>query len=98
MGAFMEWAKPLGGISIDEYAEGVWSLGPEFTILSQMGVSHLPPELVGAFVVALLERLHGPGAGSYDEAEPGTPAEAVGAVKAPVASPRNREYFTLDTK
>ena len=56
MGAFIEWAKPLGGISIDEYAEGIRLLGPEFTILSQVGVSHLPPELVGAFVVALLER------------------------------------------
>ena len=56
MGAFIEWAKPLGGISIDEYAEGIRSVGPEFTILSQVGVSHLPPELVGAFAVALLER------------------------------------------
>ena len=56
MGAFIEWAKPLGGISIDEYAEGIRLVGPEFTILSQVGVSHLPPELVGAFVVALLER------------------------------------------
>ena len=56
IGAFIEWAKPLGGITIDEYAEGIRLVGPEFTILSQVGVSHLPPDLVGAFVVALLER------------------------------------------
>jgi len=56
LGAFIEWAKPLGQPTIDQYAEGIRQVGPEFCIVSQLGVSHLPADLVGAFAVALLER------------------------------------------
>ena len=56
MGAFIEVAKPLGSRTVDQYAEGIRKVGPQFCIISQVGVSHLPPELVGAFVVALRER------------------------------------------
>ena len=56
MGAFIEFAKPLGNPTVDQYAEGIRKVGPQFCIVSQAGVSHLPPELVGAFVVALRER------------------------------------------
>ena len=56
MGAFIEFAKPLGNPTVDQYAEGIRSIGPQFCIVSQAGVSHLPPELVGAFVVALRDR------------------------------------------
>ncbi len=56
MGAFVEFAKPLGNPTVDQYAEGIRQVGPQFCIVSQAGVSHLPPELVGAFVVALRER------------------------------------------
>ena len=55
MGAFIEFAKPLGSITVDQYARGIRVVGPQFCILSQVGVSHLPPDLVGAFVVALLQ-------------------------------------------
>lgn len=56
MGAFIEWAKPLGNPTIDQYADGIRKVGPQYGIVSQAGVSHLPPDLVGAFVVALHER------------------------------------------
>ena len=56
MGAFIEFAKPLGSITVDQYAQGIRMVEPQFCILSQVGVSHLPSDLVGAFVVALLER------------------------------------------
>ena len=56
MGAFIEFAKPLGDPTVDQYAEGIREVGPQFCIVSQTGVSHLPPEFVGAFVVALRER------------------------------------------
>ena len=55
-GAFIEFAKPQGRLSIDEYADGIRKVGPRYCIVSQVGVSHLPPEFVGAFVVALIER------------------------------------------
>ena len=56
MGAFIEFAKPPGSPTVDEYADGMRQVGPEHCIVSQAGVSHLPPPLVGSFVVALLER------------------------------------------
>ena len=56
MGAFIEFAKPLGTPTVDQYADGLRKVGPQFCIVSQTGVSHLPPELIGAFVVALRER------------------------------------------
>ena len=56
MGAFIEFAKPLGNPTVDQYADGIRKVGPQFCIISQTGLSHLPPELVGAFVVALRER------------------------------------------
>ena len=54
-GAFIEFAKPLGRLPIEQYVDTVRQVGPRVCIVSQAGVSHLPPELVGAFVVALVE-------------------------------------------
>ena len=54
-GAFIEFAKPLGRLTIAQYVDAIRRVGPRFCIVSQAGVSHLPPELVGAFVVALVE-------------------------------------------
>ena len=54
-GAFIEFAKPLGRLTIAQYVDAIRRVGPHFCIVSQAGVSHLPPELVGAFVVALVE-------------------------------------------
>jgi hypothetical protein len=54
MGAFIEFAKPLG--AVDRYADAILKIGPRHCILSQVGVSHLPPDLVGAFVAELLEQ------------------------------------------
>jgi hypothetical protein len=55
LGGFIEFAKPVAHISVAQYAEGIRKVGPESCIISETGVSFLPPELVGAFVVALGE-------------------------------------------
>ena len=56
MGAFIEFAKPVARISVAVYAQGIRKVGPDACIISETGVSFLPPELVGAFVVALGEQ------------------------------------------
>jgi hypothetical protein len=54
MGAFIEFAKPVGGTTVAEYAEGIRKVGPAFSIVSETGVSFLPADLIGAFVASLL--------------------------------------------
>src|SRR5262245_20433927 len=53
MGAFIEFAKPVGGTTVAEYADGIRKVGPAFCIVSETGVSFLPAQLVGAFLPAL---------------------------------------------
>jgi uncharacterized protein DUF6282 len=56
LGALIEFAKPVARISVAEYAQAIRKVGPEACLISETGVSFLPEELVGAFVVALREQ------------------------------------------
>jgi hypothetical protein len=53
LGAFIEFAK-VNEMPIEQYAERVRKVGPEFSILSEIGISIYPQELIGAFPAALL--------------------------------------------
>jgi hypothetical protein len=53
MGGFIEFAKPEVRTSVAEYSEGIRKVGPASCIVSETGVSFLPPELIGAFVAGL---------------------------------------------
>ena len=54
-GAFIEFAKPLGRLPVEQYVDAIRQVGPRFCVVSQAGIPHLPPALVGAFVAALAE-------------------------------------------
>ena len=72
MGAFIEFAKPLGSITVDQYAQGIRMVGPQFCILSQ-----LTPSLGSRGRLrrsAARARLHGTRTRPHDEGQPRAPA------------------------
>jgi hypothetical protein len=53
LGALIEYPK-VNELPIEKYAERIRKVGPEYGVLSEIGLSIYPPELIGAFPAALL--------------------------------------------